>query len=255
MDHSLAPPSPGVTTSLGAAKHCQLLAETLLHRTGADAVGLTGICPDSGEHVPMLNLEYEAETFAEHTSRRYTRLTPGVQQILDCAGVIHSWDDIPGFRDTFQAQAVYEPAGFHNGISVALSTERGDRVGILHVSTRRERMDSETVNLVESARPALSGWTATWVRFELARLSAREVEILDLVRSGQSNTEIATELVISLRTVTTHVERILRKLGARNRTEAAVWAERYGLTPTRTPSGCWPRRPEPRQTRAVSLMG
>lgn len=238
MSHLPTFPAPVLVTSiLSVPDHCRLLAETLLRRTGADAVGLMGICPDTGEHVPMLNAEYRTETFEQHTSRRYTQHTPGVQKILNHPGLIHSWDDIPGFRDTFQAQSVYEPAGFHNGISMALATERGERVGMLHVSTRRDRMDPETLNLVEAARPALSAWTGTWVRFELARLSHREVEILDLVRDGRSNTEIAADLVISLRTVTTHVERILRKLRARNRTEAAVWAERYCLptTPNKAP--------------------
>lgn len=63
----------------------------------------------------------------------------------------------------------------------------------------------------------------------LARLTPREVEVLSRVRDGLGNADIAEDLVLSQRTVTTHIENILRKLGASNRTKAAVLAERFGL--------------------------
>jgi transcriptional regulator EpsA len=53
-------------------------------------------------------------------------------------------------------------------------------------------------------------------------LSIREQEILDLVCSGNTNVEIAKALSISPFTVKNHVQRIFRKLGASNRTEAAA---------------------------------
>jgi DNA-binding NarL/FixJ family response regulator len=55
-----------------------------------------------------------------------------------------------------------------------------------------------------------------------AGLSTREREVLALLAEGATNAEIATRLVISATTVQSHVKHILRKLGARNRTEAAV---------------------------------
>lgn len=51
-------------------------------------------------------------------------------------------------------------------------------------------------------------------------LTAREVEVLNLIRSGLSNREIATTLWIAESTVKVHVHNVLRKLGARTRTEA-----------------------------------
>jgi DNA-binding NarL/FixJ family response regulator len=50
-------------------------------------------------------------------------------------------------------------------------------------------------------------------------LTERESEVLRLVLTGSSNTAIATELVITVDTVKSHVKRILRKLGAINRSE------------------------------------
>ena len=47
-------------------------------------------------------------------------------------------------------------------------------------------------------------------------------------RQGRTNRQIATELVLSERTIETHVAHVLAKLGVANRAEAAVWATRHG---------------------------
>jgi DNA-binding NarL/FixJ family response regulator len=61
-------------------------------------------------------------------------------------------------------------------------------------------------------------------------LSPREIEVLRLIAAGKSNPQIADELVISLNTVQRHVSNILAKTGLANRTEAASFATRNGLT-------------------------
>lgn len=53
-------------------------------------------------------------------------------------------------------------------------------------------------------------------------LSRRELEVLDMIAVGAQNSEIAESLVIAPTTVQSHVQHILRKLSARNRTEAAA---------------------------------
>ena len=60
-------------------------------------------------------------------------------------------------------------------------------------------------------------------------LTQREVEVLRLVAAGKTDREISEELIIAVRTVTTHVRNILNKIGASNRTEAAAYANRTGL--------------------------
>jgi DNA-binding CsgD family transcriptional regulator len=63
----------------------------------------------------------------------------------------------------------------------------------------------------------------------IADLSRRELQVLEMVATGANNAEIAERFVISLNTVKSHVSRILRKLKATNRTEAAsVYIEQYG---------------------------
>ena len=60
-------------------------------------------------------------------------------------------------------------------------------------------------------------------------LTDREVEVLKLIANGFSNQEIASKLVISERTVSTHISNILDKLHLANRTQAALYALRQGL--------------------------
>jgi LuxR family maltose regulon positive regulatory protein len=60
-------------------------------------------------------------------------------------------------------------------------------------------------------------------------LSAREVEVLQLLAAGRSNPAIAEELVITLDTVKRHVTHILDKLDAANRTQAVARARELGL--------------------------
>jgi len=60
-------------------------------------------------------------------------------------------------------------------------------------------------------------------------LTERELEVLKLLAQGLQNKEIAEELVISGRTVSTHVSHILGKLHLANRTQAALYALKEGL--------------------------
>ena len=71
------------------------------------------------------------------------------------------------------------------------------------------------------------------------KLTLREQEILRLVARGFSNAEIADELLVSGNTVKSHVKNILGKLHMKNRSEAANYAGRLGLSPwpDKNPSG------------------
>jgi DNA-binding CsgD family transcriptional regulator len=62
------------------------------------------------------------------------------------------------------------------------------------------------------------------------RLSPREAQILDLVARGLSNRQVGSTLSISEHTAANHVRSILRKTGCANRTEAASYAHRHGLS-------------------------
>ena len=61
-------------------------------------------------------------------------------------------------------------------------------------------------------------------------LSARELQVLELIAAGHPNRVIAGQLVITVDTVKRHVSHVFEKLGVANRTEAATYAHRCGLT-------------------------
>jgi DNA-binding CsgD family transcriptional regulator len=67
------------------------------------------------------------------------------------------------------------------------------------------------------------------VREPAAALTAREREIVMLVAEGRSNRDVARRLVLSERTVETHVRNALMKLELANRTQLATWATQVGL--------------------------
>ncbi len=88
----------------------------------------------------------------------------------------------------------------------------------LHPQVMRKLMDQVT------AQPSPKKLIAS-------ELTEREIEVLSLVAQGMSNQEIAAHLVISEKTVKTHVSSLLSKLGMEDRTRLAIYAIRNGLVP------------------------
>jgi len=62
-----------------------------------------------------------------------------------------------------------------------------------------------------------------------ADLTPRETEVLELVRQGLANKQIARRLGISERTVKAHLTSAFQRIGVVDRTQAALWAERNGI--------------------------
>lgn len=60
-------------------------------------------------------------------------------------------------------------------------------------------------------------------------LTSRETDVVLAVAKGRTNAEVAKELTISLSTVKSHLASVQGKIGARNRTEIAIWAWEKGL--------------------------
>jgi DNA-binding NarL/FixJ family response regulator len=63
----------------------------------------------------------------------------------------------------------------------------------------------------------------------IERLTPREHEVLRYLAQGQTNSEIAAALVVSVATVKFHVEHIIAKLGVAGRTQTAVRAVEFGI--------------------------
>jgi DNA-binding NarL/FixJ family response regulator len=88
---------------------------------------------------------------------------------------------------------------------------------------------SVTRRLIESFAPPSTLTEADAAR--LSRLTDRELAVLRLIAQGMSNAEIGAMLFLSEATVKTHVGRLLRKLGCRDRVQAVVFAFRSGFIP------------------------
>jgi DNA-binding NarL/FixJ family response regulator len=67
-------------------------------------------------------------------------------------------------------------------------------------------------------------------------LTVREFEVARLIADGMTNAQIAAELSVAPKTVSTHVEHILAKLGVARRTEVAAWAAGIRPAESREPA-------------------
>jgi DNA-binding CsgD family transcriptional regulator len=200
---------------------------------------------------------------AERTRRQGGRPEPGVfidltNRIADvgrepapradafaatCAAELSRWSgrrDPGPWRHALQAWRragdPYQEAGARWRLAWALVADRSGRV---EAASQLASAADAAAKL--GARPLRDALTRSAVRWRLplsgtggeeslaAALSARELEVLPLLAAGRSNSEIADILLISPRTVGTHVSRILHKLGADRRAQIADLARRLGL--------------------------
>lgn len=89
----------------------------------------------------------------------------------------------------------------------------------------------ETVIVKEIPVPADGPFVVNTAKVEELAITARELEVLQLMADGLSNREIAEKLFVSENTVKTHSSRLFDKLGAQRRTQAVQRAKGFGLVP------------------------
>lgn len=92
--------------------------------------------------------------------------------------------------------------------------------GIRSVARGESPMHPKAARALLGARPSSA---------QGGQLTARELEVLGLVREGLANKQIARRLDISERTVKAHLTSAFARIGVSDRTQAALWAERKGL--------------------------
>jgi HD-GYP domain-containing protein (c-di-GMP phosphodiesterase class II) len=162
--------------------------------------------------------------------------TPLLTQIVQCASAHHERLDGSGYPRGLRRDAISLPGRILAvaDVSQALSQPRPYRAALdqtqaaelLTAEVRAGRLDGDVVHTMLQ-----TGDGRMRRRVELpGGLTKREATVLVSLARGHSNPEIAEELSISRKTVSSHLEHIYTKLGISSRTEAALFAMQHGLT-------------------------
>ena len=162
--------------------------------------------------------------------------TPLLSRIAQCASMHHERLDGSGYPHGLRGDAITLPARILAVADVhqALGQARPYRPAFdpariaetLREEARAGRLDGEVVNTVLG-----TAGQRVRRRVELpGGLTKREVQVLVSLARGRSNPEIASDLSISRKTVSSHLEHIYAKLGISTRTEAALFAMQHGFT-------------------------
>jgi DNA-binding CsgD family transcriptional regulator/tetratricopeptide (TPR) repeat protein len=190
-----------------------------LDRAGAEAVAGMDLAAATGQPAG-----YGELSFLAWRAGRIERLPDGT----DHAYVLHVAGHVREAARAWRALG----CPYDEALALADSDDEGDlrdALTILHglrASVMARRVTARLVslgarNVPRGARPS--------TRANPAGLSARELEILGLIRDGARNAEIAERLVLSPKTVDHHVSAILRKLGVHDRAAAGREADRLAL--------------------------
>jgi DNA-binding NarL/FixJ family response regulator len=145
---------------------------------------------------------------------------------------------MPGMGGVEAATAIR--AEFPTARMIALTTYGGDEdirralaAGVLAYLTKDVLHDEllKAIRAVHEGHTYLPAAVAAALAAQLPRpdLSAREVQVLELIVRGLANKQIAYTLNIAEHTVKNHVKNILSKLGAQDRTQAATAAIQRGI--------------------------
>jgi two-component system NarL family response regulator len=145
---------------------------------------------------------------------------------------------MPGMGGVEAATAIR--AEFPNARMIALTTYGGDEdirralaAGVLAYLTKDVLHDEllKAIRAVNEGHTYLPAAVAAALAAQLPRpdLSAREVQVLELIVQGLPNKQIAYTLNIAEHTVKNHVKNILSKLGVQDRTQAATAAIQRGI--------------------------
>ena len=200
----------------GPVQRCQLLPAAI------DVLIATGATDEAREAVAELGAL--ASTFGCVALEAMAAYANGAVELAagDAAGAL------PYLRKALQlwtrAEAPYERARVQVLIGRALA-EVGDTG-----SSKAELEAARTTFRQLGARPAADEVSSLLAPSTLSGgLTAREVEVLRLVASGRSNAQIATELVLSEKTVARHLSNIFGKLEVGSRTAATAYAFEHGL--------------------------
>jgi len=229
----------GATLGLPAAGVVMLRRAALVHDIGMIGIP-SGVWDEPGEW--SISQRERARTHPYLTERMLARM-PLLGQVGHCASLHHERLDGSGYPYGLRGEAISLPARILGAADVynALRQPRphrpafqaGDAERTMRDEVRAGRLDGDAVKAVLQA----AGHRIRQRAGLPSGLTAREAEVLVRLGQGRSNPEIAAELHVSRKTVSSHLEHIYAKLGVKTRTEAALFAMRHGLAGAAGESG------------------
>ena len=170
-------------------------------RDGEEAVA---VALDSAPDLVLMDLEMPGVDGVAAT-RRLAREAPDVRVV-----VLTSFADRERILDALEAGAI----GY-----LLKDTDRDELLEALRIAHRGD----------SPLAPRAATAVLTRLRNAAPALTEREEQVLRLIGAGLPNKRIAMRLGITEQTVKSHVTRIFERIGVRDRTNAALWAQRHGL--------------------------
>ncbi|MEV6768157.1 HD domain-containing phosphohydrolase [Nocardia sp. NPDC051030] len=235
---------------LGHSRATAALAGEAAHRTGLSAddaelvtqaalvcrlgtIGVsTGIWNKPG---PLSRSEWERVRMVPYLTERVLARSPRLARVGAIASLCHERLDGSGYPHGLSGNAIPFPARLLAAAEMyqALGEDRphrpavppAERTTVLLAEVTAGRLDAEAVRGVLAA----AGHHVPRRPHQIAGLTARELEILELLVRGRTNKEIARQLSITPRTAGSHIEHIYTKIGVTTRGAAAMYAMRHGL--------------------------
>ena len=184
-------------------------------------VGLIGIQPDMALVAEAANGREAIEQFRAHRPD----VTLMDLQMPEMGGL----DAIIAIRGEFPDARIIVLTTYAGDVQALRALKAGARAYLLKNAMHKELLD--TIRAVNAGRKALS----PDVSFQLAEhatddtLTPAEIRVLRLIAQGNANKEIARQLSLSEETVKGQVRNILSKLGAKDRTHAAMIGFKRGI--------------------------
>jgi two-component system NarL family response regulator len=176
--------------------------------------------------------EIEVAGFAKNGQEavdRYTSLMPDVTLIDLQMPVMSGVEAIQQIRRTAPAARFIVLTTFDGDEDIYRAMQAGAKAYLLKGIELDELV--EAIRAVHAGRGRIPSVIAEKLaqRVSSEKLTSREVEVLERIVAGRANKEIANDLHISEATVKSHVNSLLAKLGASDRTHAAVLALQRGI--------------------------
>jgi DNA-binding NarL/FixJ family response regulator len=146
-------------------------------------------------------------------------------RLPDMSGI----DALIAIRGEFPEARIIVVTTFEGDVDLQRALQAGARAYLLKSMMRKELV--ETIRLVHAGKTRVASSVAAGLAEHFAddQLTPREIEVLELVATGNRNRDIAARLSIAEETVKVHVKNVIAKLGANDRTHAVTIAVRRGI--------------------------